>query len=166
SCSCYTCNTHSIAYLRHLRATHDSQATQLIGLHNIYFYMQLMRTMRQHILGGTWLTFYHAQREVLDARDSYGPKTQHRSNAERKRLKLKQGRYEIVVHDDIGRIRDMVSGEVMHSVNDPAEEARSLYVEQSRLISRLQSADNAPLVIWDVGLGAATNAMATIHAVE
>jgi queuine tRNA-ribosyltransferase len=39
-------------------------------------------------------------------------------------------------------------------------------VEQSRLIERLQSADPGPLVIWDVGLGAATNAMATIQAVE
>ena len=168
NCHCYTCKTHSIAYLRHLRATHDSQATQLIGLHNIHFYVNLMRTMRQHIIAGTWLTFYHAQRDVLDARDSYGPKTQHRSNAERKQLKLKQGRYEIVVRDDIGRIRDMTSGEVMHSVNDPAEEARSLYVEQSRLIERLQSADlsHKPIVVWDVGLGAGTNAMATIHAVE
>ena len=114
------------------------QATQLVGLHNIHFYMQLMRTMRQHILAGTWLDFYHAQRDVLDARDSYGPKTQHRSQAERKLSKLKRGRYEIVVRDDVGRIRDTVSGEVMHSVNDPAEEARSLYVEQSRLLERLQ----------------------------
>ncbi len=165
-CSCYTCRTHSIAYLRHLRETHDSQATQLVGLHNIHFYMQLMRTMREHILAGTWLTFYHAQRELLDARDSYGPKTRHRSQADRKLSKLKRGRYEIVVRDDIGRIRDTVSGEVMHSVNDPAEEARSLYVEQSRLLARLQIAGDAPLVIWDVGLGAATNAMATIQAVE
>ena len=166
ACACYTCTTHSIAYLRHLRATHDSQATQLVGLHNIHFYMQLMRTMRQHILAGTWLAFYHAQRDVLDARDSYGPRTQHRSNAARKLSKLSRGRYEIVVRDDVGRIRDTVSGEVMHSVNDPAEEARSLYVEQSRLTQRLQVADAQPLVIWDVGLGAATNAMATIHAVE
>jgi queuine tRNA-ribosyltransferase len=166
SCSCHTCKTHSIAYLRHLRATHDSQATQLVGLHNLHFYMQLMRTMRQHILAGTWLAYYHAQREVLDARDSYGPRTVHRSQAARKLSRLRKGRYEIVVRADIGRIRDMVSGEVMHSVNDPTEEARSLYVEQSRLIARLQIADSAPLVIWDVGLGAATNAMATIHAVE
>jgi queuine tRNA-ribosyltransferase len=166
SCNCYTCKTHSVAYLRHLRATHDSQATQLIGLHNIHFYMQLMRTMREHIVAGTWLQFYHAQRDVLDARDSYGPKTQHRSRADRKQLKLRRGRYEIVVRDDIGRIRDTVSGEVMHSVNDPIEEARSLYVEQSRLVARLQSADVAPLVVWDVGLGAAANAMATLHAVE
>jgi queuine tRNA-ribosyltransferase len=165
-CACYTCRTHSIAYLRHLRDTHDSQATQLIGLHNIHFYMQLMRTMRAHILAGTWLPFYNAQRDVLDARDSYGPRTRHRSQADRKLSKLRRGRYEIVVRDEIGRIRDVISGEVMHSVNDPAEEARSLYVEQSRLLQRLQVANPEPLVIWDVGLGAATNAMATIHAVE
>jgi queuine tRNA-ribosyltransferase len=51
-------------------------------------------------------------------------------------------------------------------VNNPAEEARSLYVEQSRLLQRLQSAHDTPLVVWDVGLGAATNAMTAIHAVE
>ena len=165
-CSCHTCKTYSIAYLCHLRATYDSQATQLVGSHNLHFYMQLMRTMRQHILAGTWLEFYGAQRNVLDARDSYGPKTRLRSQAVRKLARLTKGRYEIVVRDDIGRIRDTVSGEVMHSVNDPAEEARSLYVEQSRLMERLKVADAAPLVIWDVGLGAAANAMATIHAVE
>jgi queuine tRNA-ribosyltransferase len=166
SCNCYTCTTHSIAYLRHLRATHDSQATQLVGLHNIHFYMHLMRTMRQHILAGTWMEFYNSQRDVLDARDSYGPRTRHRSKLARKLSRLTRGRYEIVVRDDVGRIRDTVSGEVMHSVNDPAEEARSLYVEQSRLVQRLQHFDGTPLVIWDVGLGAATNAMAAINAVE
>jgi queuine tRNA-ribosyltransferase len=166
ACNCYTCKTHSIAYLRHMRETYDSHAVQLVGLHNIHFYMQLMRTMREHILAGTWLDYYHAQREVLDARDSYGPQAAFRSRAARKESKLKRGRYEIVVRDDIGRIRDTVSGEVMHSVNDPIEEARSLYVEQSRLVARLQTPDAAPLVIWDVGLGAAANAMATLHAVE
>ncbi|MEO7774436.1 MAG: tRNA guanosine(34) transglycosylase Tgt [Steroidobacteraceae bacterium] len=166
ACSCHTCQTHSIAYLRHLRATHDSQATQLVGLHNINFYMQLMRTMREHILAGAWLEFYNAQRDLLDARDSYGPMTNHLTKAERAQAKLKLGRYEIVVRNEVGRIRDTVSGEVMHSVNDPAEEARSLYVEQSRLTERLQIAADAPLVVWDVGLGAAANAMATIHAVE
>ncbi len=34
ACACHTCKTHSIAYLYHLRETHDSQATQLVGLHN------------------------------------------------------------------------------------------------------------------------------------
>jgi queuine tRNA-ribosyltransferase len=166
ACSCYTCKTYSIAYLFHLNRVHETQGWQLLGLHNIHFYMQLMRTMRQHILAGTWLDFYHAQRDVLDARDSYGRKSNHVTKAERRKLTLQQGRYEVVVSDGIGRIRDMNSGEVMHSVNDPAEEARTLYVEQSRLIERLKIADIHPLIVWDVGLGAAANAMATILAVE
>jgi queuine tRNA-ribosyltransferase len=82
---------------------------------------------------------------------------------EQKRL---EGRYEIVVREGIGRIRHRISGEVMHSVNDPAEEARSLYVEQSNLVERLKVPDVHPLVVWDVGLGAGANAMATILAAE
>ena len=49
------------------------------------------------------------------------------------------------------------------------EEAQSLYVEQSALAERLrlhpgEDAGNAEeLVIWDVGLGAAANALAAIR---
>jgi queuine tRNA-ribosyltransferase len=166
ACQCYTCKTYPIAYLFHLLKVHETHGWQLIGLHNIHFYMRLMRTMRAHILAGTWFDFYNAQRNVLDARDAYGVQSNHVTKAERRKLALKLGRYEIVVRDGIGRIRDMTSGEVMHSVNDPAEEAKSLYVDQSRLIDRLKVVDVHPLVIWDVGLGAAANAMATIQAVE
>ena len=166
ACACYTCKTYSIAYLFHLAKVHETQGWQLLGLHNIHFYMQLMRTMREHILAGTWLEFYNAQRDVLDARDSYGVQSNHVTKAQRRKLSLQEGRYEVVIRDEVGRIRDMNSGEVMHSVNDPAEEARSLYVEQSRLIERLRIADVHPLVVWDVGLGAAANAMAAILAVE
>lgn len=166
ACQCYTCETYSIAYLFHLLKVHETHGWQLIGLHNIHFYMRLMRTMREHILAGTWLDFYHGQRNLLDARDAYGVQSNHVTKAQRRKLSLQLGRYEIVVREGIGRIRDMNSGEVMHSVNDPAEEARSLYVEQSRLVARLKVSDVQPLVIWDVGLGAAANAMATIQAVE
>jgi queuine tRNA-ribosyltransferase len=166
SCQCYTCKTYSIAYLYHLQRAHEFSGWQLLGLHNIHFYMQLMRTMRQHILADTWLQFYQSQRQVLDARDSYGGTANHVTKAERRARRLMRGRYEVVVREDIGRIRDNNSGEVMHSVSDPAEEARSLYVEQSRLLSRLQSGGAESLVIWDVGLGAGTNAMAAILAVE
>ena len=44
-------------------------------------------------------------------------------------LSLTQG------HDEVGRIRDRTSGEVMHSVSDPIEEARTLYVDQSRVVA-------------------------------
>jgi queuine tRNA-ribosyltransferase len=106
----------------------------------------------------------------------------HVTKAQRRQRERKLGRYEVVVSDGVGRIRDMTSGEVMHPVDDPSEEARSLYVEQSRLVERLSALDSAPfgaahavplrlpnsvpLVVWDVGLGAAANAMAAIRAVE
>jgi queuine tRNA-ribosyltransferase len=166
ACHCYTCKTYSIAYLFHLQRVHEGTGWQLLGLHNIHFYMQLMRTMRGHILADTWLPFYQAQRDLLDARDSYGSAATHDTRAARRRLRLKRGRYEVIVRDDVGYIRDTASGEVMHSVNDPAGEAHSLYVEQSRLLARLQVCAGQPLVVWDVGLGAAANAMAAILAVE
>jgi queuine tRNA-ribosyltransferase len=128
--------------------------------------MRLMRTMREHILSGTWLPFYHEQRDLLDARDSYGKAATHVTKAAARAAKRKRGRYEVIVRDEVGYIRDMTSGEVMHLGADPAQEARSLYVEQSRLIERLQVPSEQPLVVWDVGLGAAANAMAAILAVE
>src|SRR4030095_8352483 len=66
-------------------------------------------------------------------------------------------------------IRQISSGEIMHMRTPPMEEARSLYVEQSNLaqLIRWPDADSQePLVIWDVGLGAADNAMAAIHCYE
>ena len=165
-CECYTCKTYSIAYLLHLHRVHETSGWQLIGLHNIHFYLKLMRTMRAHILAGTWLQFYHAQREVLDARDSYGKAPRHLTKAARRQLKLRRGRYEVIVRDEIGFIRDIASGEVMHPTDDPVDEARSLYVEQSRLVARLQEPAPEPLVVWDVGLGAAANAMSAILTLE
>jgi queuine tRNA-ribosyltransferase len=48
-CSCYTCRTFSRAYLRHLAATNEMLGGQLISLHNLHFYQQLMRDMRAAI---------------------------------------------------------------------------------------------------------------------
>jgi queuine tRNA-ribosyltransferase len=166
ACGCHSCTTYSIAYLFHLHKVQEPQGWQLLGLHNIHFYMQLMRTMREHILADTWLSFYRERRDVLDARDSYGRPATHITKAQRQKLRMKLGRYEVIVHEGVGHVRDTLSGEVMHSVNDPAEEARSLYVEQSRLLQRVTEPAAAPLVVWDVGLGAAANAMAAIRAVE
>ena len=81
--------------------------------------------------------------------------------------KLKRGRYEVIVKNELGFIRDVTSGEMMHPIDDPVAEARLLYVEQSRLIERLQM-PNEP-ILWSYGtwgLGAGANAMAAILAVE
>jgi queuine tRNA-ribosyltransferase len=75
---------------------------------------------------------------------------------------LQLGDYE--VHDSgrgFASIRQKSSGEIMHSVNPPEEEARNLYLGPARLLERLSS--DQPLILWDVGLGAAHNSMAVIH---
>ncbi|MDP9066235.1 MAG: tRNA guanosine(34) transglycosylase Tgt, partial [Pseudomonadota bacterium] len=166
ACDCHTCTTYPIAYLYHLNRVREMQGWQLLGQHNLHFYMGLMRSMRGHILADTWQSFYREQREILDARDSYGRAPSHITKAQRQRLKMTLGRFEVVVREGVGRIRDLASGEVMHPGYGPEDEARSLYVDQSGLVQRLQAADDCPLVVWDVGLGAGANAMAAIRAVE
>jgi queuine tRNA-ribosyltransferase len=55
-------------------------------------------------------------------------------------------------------IRERASGEVMHPGAGPRVEAETIYVAPSRLAARLQEGGD-PLVLFDVGLGAATNAI-------
>lgn len=50
-------------------------------------------------------------------------------------------------------------GEVMHPVVGPLVEAEELYIAPSRLARRLCEANPDPLVLFDVGLGAGTNAV-------
>ena len=57
-------------------------------------------------------------------------------------------------------VRSLVDGEVMHPGVGPQREAQELYVAQSRLAERLVAAAPRPLVLFDVGLGAGTNALA------
>lgn len=56
-------------------------------------------------------------------------------------------------------MRSLEAGEVMHPGVGPLAEAEALYVRQSRLAERLRAATE-PLVLFDVGLGAASNALA------
>jgi queuine tRNA-ribosyltransferase len=49
SCSCYTCRTHSRAYLMHLYLTGEMTAGVLNTLHNLTFYLDTMRRIREAI---------------------------------------------------------------------------------------------------------------------
>jgi hypothetical protein len=52
------------------------------------------------------------------------------------------------------------SGQAMHSRIGPVEEAREVYVRPSRLAEGLT---RGPMVVWDVGMGIAANALAAIR---
>ena len=49
ACACYTCRTHSRAYLRHLFAADELLALRLATLHNLHHYLELMRGARAAI---------------------------------------------------------------------------------------------------------------------
>jgi tRNA U34 5-methylaminomethyl-2-thiouridine-forming methyltransferase MnmC len=58
-------------------------------------------------------------------------------------------------------LRSLLHGETFHPVVGPMAEARELHAGQSRLIERAEKTDR--LVVWDVGLGAAANAVAVLE---
>ncbi len=62
-------------------------------------------------------------------------------------------------------IRSLAHGETLHPVVGPVAEAEALYVRQLNLPDRLR-ARAGEFVIWDVGLGAAANALTVLRAVR
>ncbi|MGV6827084.1 MAG: tRNA guanosine(34) transglycosylase Tgt [bacterium] len=51
SCDCYTCQHYSRAYLRHLNRCNEILGARLATIHNLHFYQQLMRELREAIAG-------------------------------------------------------------------------------------------------------------------
>jgi len=56
-CRCYTCRRHSRAYLRHLHLSGEMTAAALNTLHNLTFYLDTMKRIRDAIAFGTFDTF-------------------------------------------------------------------------------------------------------------
>jgi len=57
ACACYTCRSHSRAYLRHLYLSGEMTAGALNTLHNLTFYLDTMRQIRDAIAFRTFETF-------------------------------------------------------------------------------------------------------------
>ena len=60
---CYTCRHFSRAYLRHLFLAGEMLASTLNTLHNLYFYLDTMRRIREAIAFGTFEKFRQSFRE-------------------------------------------------------------------------------------------------------
>ena len=52
SCACYTCRNYSRAYLRHLDRCNEILGSRLNTIHNLHFYLDLMRALRSAIAEG------------------------------------------------------------------------------------------------------------------
>ncbi|MFC1594515.1 tRNA guanosine(34) transglycosylase Tgt [Candidatus Omnitrophota bacterium] len=57
SCNCYTCKNYSRSYLRHLFNAKEILGLRLVSLHNVYFYLNLMRNIRDAIAKDKFIEF-------------------------------------------------------------------------------------------------------------
>ena len=65
SCSCYACRNFSRAYLHHLHRTGEILGARLNTIHNLHYYLDLMREMREAISEGRFQLFvsqFHVDR--------------------------------------------------------------------------------------------------------
>jgi queuine tRNA-ribosyltransferase len=52
-CDCYTCRSYSRSYLRHLDRCNEILGARLNTIHNLHYYLSLMRDLRAAIAGGS-----------------------------------------------------------------------------------------------------------------
>jgi queuine tRNA-ribosyltransferase len=62
ACDCPTCRRCSVAYLRHLYLAHEAAVVVLATVHNLHFFLSLMRRVRWAIMSGR---FAEIREEVL-----------------------------------------------------------------------------------------------------
>jgi len=73
ACSCYTCANYSRAYLRHLDRCNEILGARLATIHNLHYYQDLMRQIREAIAAGRYTEFtadFYAKRVARLAADS------------------------------------------------------------------------------------------------
>ena len=56
-CACYTCRHFSRAYLHHLHRANEILGARLNTLHNLHYYLELMRGMREAVAAGAFAAF-------------------------------------------------------------------------------------------------------------
>jgi queuine tRNA-ribosyltransferase len=69
TCGCYTCRTCSRAYLRHLYVAGEIVAATLNTLHNLNFYLDALRRIRESIAFGRFESFRLAFHQSLSRQD-------------------------------------------------------------------------------------------------
>ena len=70
NCSCYTCKNFSRSYLHHLDKTKEMLGSTLNTIHNLYFYLNLMRNLRLSIEQGTLQNFIKEIEDTWNINDN------------------------------------------------------------------------------------------------
>ena len=63
-CTCYTCQNFTRAYLRHLHVENEILGSQLHTLHNLHFYLSLMRGIRRAICDGSFAALSDVEPDI------------------------------------------------------------------------------------------------------
>lgn len=161
ACTCPVCAKYSRAYLHHLTKTQEPLGWQLMGQHNIHFYHQLMREIRESILEDRFLPLYHEKRQILQVDDVENPITQPRPAPP---PLARVGDYELHLADgETAIIRHIITGQAVPTIatSETAHLPRRL-----RLPEGIDPESVQPLIVWDIGLGAASAALAAILVYE
>ena len=66
-CACYTCRNYSRSYLRHLDRCNEILGSRLNTIHNLHFYLDLMRSIRSAIAEGRLMSWARAYLEGRQA---------------------------------------------------------------------------------------------------
>lgn len=75
------------------------------------------------------------------------------------------GGYDLVqLKNGTWSVRSLAEAETFHPVVGPVAEAEALYVRQLNLAERAHHVGEDPLILWDVGLGAAANVLTALRA--
>jgi queuine tRNA-ribosyltransferase len=64
-CGCYTCQNYSRSYLRHMFMSREILSMRLNTMHNIYFYLEFFRQMRESINKGEFKSFREELTPIL-----------------------------------------------------------------------------------------------------
>ena len=143
-----------------------------MGQHNIHFYHQLMREIRQSILEDRFLPLYHQRRQILQVHDIDHPVTGEQQRPAKETIS-KAGDYELYQADHGPmQIRHAVTHDRVLTETEPKAETHPLAAKCALLARRLRLPDGAnpqeatPLIVWDTCMGAAASALAAILVYE
>ena len=72
-CDCYTCSNYSRAYLRHLFNAGEILALELASIHNLHFYLQLMKSAREKIKEGKFVEWKNKIVNKISVKNKINP---------------------------------------------------------------------------------------------
>lgn len=67
TCSCLICRNYSRSYLHHLFRANEITYHRLASIHNLSFYINLMKEARESILNQTWQSFKKQKLDILNS---------------------------------------------------------------------------------------------------